>query len=198
VQYSSYLTDNYLDAFRTAAKSHHIRLAHIFFATGKCVPPDEFPVQLENAVIEIMFSLKHYYYGPSTNRFKASKEGNTYSGTIEQVKILWTNTVILLPSNGPTMKPVPQTPPSQKGKNAVGIKHPNLLPPQEGLPSLVKKQRLKGDHECPLIISIPVLLTSGTKASSLSTVNTPQILVDDTLVEGRNVDEVDSLLNLSS
>jgi hypothetical protein len=102
---------------------------------------------LKNAVVEIMFSLKHFYYRqPSmgNNKYKSSKEGNTFSTVIEQVKILQINTVVPSPRGEPTMKSVQQTPPSHKGKNAVGGKRPTLIPPADGSPSLPKRKKIEG------------------------------------------------------
>jgi hypothetical protein len=94
-----------------------------------------------------MFSLKHYYYGPPTgnSKFKSSKEGNTFSAAIEQVKILQTNTVAVRPHGEPTMKSVQRTPPSHKGKSSIGDKRPNLSPLQESSPSPAKKKKREGE-----------------------------------------------------
>jgi hypothetical protein len=147
--YCSYLPDNCVEPYTTAAKTHHICLAPIFFADGKRVPADELTIRLENAVVEVMFSLKHFYYGRPTarmgsNKYKSTKEGNTFSTVIAQVKILQTNTVVPSPRSEPTMKSVQQTPPSQKGKFAIGTKRPTPNPPTEASPSPTKKKKGEG------------------------------------------------------
>ena len=146
MEYGSYLPDHIIEAFRNASKTHHIHLAPIFFPNGKRISPDEFPICLENAVVEIMFSLRHYYYtGPTTTgRFKPSgKEGNTFTGTIEQIKILQLNTVVPPPLREPTIKNIQQTP--EKGKAPdVGSKRPNALPPTESSPTQAKKKKIEG------------------------------------------------------
>jgi len=136
-----------VERFQSAARSHHIRLAPVFFPNGKRISPDEFPIRLENAVVEIMFSLRHYYYaGPTmTSKFKPSKEGNTFTGMIEQVKILQLNTVVPSPLCEPTMKSIQPTP-SGKGKAPMEKKRPNARPPTETSPSQAKKQRLEGEY----------------------------------------------------
>ena len=146
-EYCSYLPNHLVERFQSAARSHHICLAPFFFPNGKCISPDEFSIQLENVVVEIMFSLQHYYYaGPTTtSKFKPSKEGNTFTGRIEQVKILQLNTVVPSPLCEPTMKSIQLTP-SGKGKAPMGKKCPNALPLTETSPSQAKKQRLEGEY----------------------------------------------------
>jgi hypothetical protein len=134
--------------FQSCAKSHHIRIAPVFLPNGKAVPVDELRIRLDNAIVEVMFSLKHYYYrGPSGgNRFKSTKEGNTFTGTIEQVKILQVNAVIPSPRREPTMKTIQQTPPKDKNNasGSVCSKRPSILPPTEASPSKSKRLRFGG------------------------------------------------------
>jgi len=152
-KYCSYIPDTYVDAYRSTSKTHHICLAPIFFPNGKRVEPDEFLIRLDNALLEIMFTLRHYYY-PATKKSNTTSKGwfnnrtasNTYTATIEQIKILHINPVIRSPIREPTMKSIQHTPPSQKGKGSTDQtrKRITLLPPTDGSPSNLKKKRVEG------------------------------------------------------
>ena len=144
MEYGSYLPDTYTDAFRSTAKTHHIRLIPVFLPNGKCVGPAELPIRLENAVIEVMFSLKHYYYGPISGNFKQTKVGNTFTATIEQVTIVQLNTVIPTPHRELTMKSIQLTPPSKKGKTPAPAKRIASQSPTESSPSPPKKKKNEG------------------------------------------------------
>jgi hypothetical protein len=169
VEYGSYLPDGCIESFRTTAKTHHIRLAPVFLPNGKRVSPDELPIRLENAVVEVMFSLKHYYYGPTTGKFKQTKVGNTYTATIDQITILQVNTTIPSPLREPAMKTIQSTPPSRKGKEPVGTKRASSQPPTESSPSSSKKKKLQGAYHlsrCLLKLPLTVAVPKGSTSSS--------------------------------
>jgi hypothetical protein len=92
MQYGSYLSHSCINVFTSTAKTHYIRLLPVFLPDGKLVNTAELPVQLENAVIEMMFSLKHYYYGPTAGKFEQGQVENMFMGTIKQITILQANT----------------------------------------------------------------------------------------------------------
>jgi hypothetical protein len=171
-QYTSYLPDSCTDAFRSAAKTHHIRHIPVFLTSGKLVPTEELLIRLEDAVVEVMFSLKHYYYGPATNKFKQTKVGNTFTATIEQVTILQINTITPSPLREPAMKTILSTPPNAKGKTPVRSKRASSHPPLECSPSQSKKTRIEGIyHRRPLVGSLTVLDAGASSSSSTITQN---------------------------
>jgi hypothetical protein len=138
-----------------------------------------------------MFTLKHYYYRPisGNSRFKSSKEGNTFSTAIEQVKILQINTVVPAPRAQPTMKSIQQTPPSQKGKSSVGAKRPSSLPPTEASPSLAKKKRVEGKNHYLAVANTHSLVKA---SSSTSTINTSsETPAEDIDCDDKSVDDVE-------
>jgi len=142
-KYTSYLPDSCIEAFRSAAKTHHIRHIPVFMPNGKLVPQEELLIRLEGAIVEVMFSLKHYYYGPTTGKYKQNKVGNTFTATIEQVSILQANLVTLSPHREPAMKTLQSTP-SKKGKGPMDTKRGPSGPPLEASPSQSKKARVEG------------------------------------------------------
>lgn len=144
LEYGSYLPDTYADAFFSTAKTHHVRLIPVFLPNGKCVGPVELPIRLENAVIEVMFTLKHYYYGPIAGNFKQTKVGNTFTATIEQVTILQLNTIVPSPRRQPTMKTIQLTPLSKKGKSPARAKRFSSQSPTESSPSPPKRKKNEG------------------------------------------------------
>ena len=154
-EYCSYVQDHYVEVFHTAAKTHHIRLPPVFFANGTLVNPDELPIRLDNALVEIMFHLKHYYYppsgGPGTNKFKTNKSwgnnesgGNTFTATIDQVKILKANNVIPSPVRQPTMKAIQGMPQPKNNEQTIPRKRTSSLSPSEASLSRPKKGKNKG------------------------------------------------------
>lgn len=80
------------------AEDHDIDIPPIFLANGKLVPASQLPVRLPNALVEVMFTLRHYSIsdikrgnsnrGARSTTGRASAPTNTFSATIEQVKIL--------------------------------------------------------------------------------------------------------------
>jgi len=153
-QYCSYLPDQHVEVFRIAAKTHHIKLPPVFFADGTLVEADELAIRLDNALIEVMFTLKHYYYpantGQGSTKFKPNRpwgnnqsEGNTFTATIAQVRILKANTAPPSPLRQPTLKPIQETPPPKKNQ-ILSQKRRQSLSPSEASPSRPKKPKNQG------------------------------------------------------
>jgi hypothetical protein len=139
-KYCSYVPDDYVDAFRNTAKTHHIRLAPIFLSNGKRVIPDQYSIRLENALVEVMFTLHHYYY-PGT---KGKPATNTFSATIQQVKVLEAQPSIPSSVREPTMMAIQRTPDRLKGKEKVGSKRAEASSSVEDSPTPLKKLRSEG------------------------------------------------------
>jgi len=154
-QYCLYLPDHLVDTFRMAAKTHHIRVAPIFFPDGSLVQPDEWAIRLDNVLLEVMFTLKHYLYGSANkagnSKYKYNKnwtsdqaETNTFTATIVQVKIIEANTIVPSPVGQPTMKSVEKTPSPEKGKQVQCQKRATPASAIEDSPSRQKKSRVQG------------------------------------------------------
>jgi hypothetical protein len=138
--------DDYVEAFRATAKTHHIRLAPIFFSNGKHVSPDQYVICLENALVEVMFSLRHYYY-PG---FKGKTESNTFTATLDQIRILKVGPVIRSPAREPTMKSLPRTPATQIKQGTVTLKRTEATSVLEESLTRAKKIRVIGTVPAPL------------------------------------------------
>jgi hypothetical protein len=164
-KYASYLPDSCMDACRSTAKTYPICRISVFLARGKLVPTEGLLIRLEDALVEIMFTLKHYYYGPSTGKFKQTKVGNTFTTTIEQVTILLTNTPIPSSIHEPTMKSIQLTPSNAKGKSSMSTKRHSSQLPMETSPSPSKKKKeMEGIYH----LHVVMLLLTNLKASSSS------------------------------
>jgi hypothetical protein len=80
------------------AEDHNIDIPPIFLTSGKLIPPSQLAVRLPNALVEVMFTLRHYFISETkkgnSNRFRSSAgrgNTNTFTATVEQVKILKSN-----------------------------------------------------------------------------------------------------------
>jgi hypothetical protein len=183
-----------MDIFRQTAKSNYIRLAPVFFSDGRRVKIDQLPIRLENATIEIMFSLRHYYYAVNKNN---RADSNTFTATIEQIRILQSNPTTGTPLREPSMKTLQLTPASQKGK---GTKRTQLESEQEDSPSKPKKTRqLEGMNLLHIRHLLSNLPKASSSASTLDRPNTPLFLshemseeLDETVSENPNDNELNS------
>jgi hypothetical protein len=141
-----------------------------------------------------MFSLKHFYYAGSTGGTKfrkvQGKEGNTYTGTIEQIKILQVNPVIPSPHREPTMKSVKSSPSSNKGKTTLGSKRPNVSPPAETSPSKSKRLRIEGRFSSVTNAACNDLLSESSSSSTIDETE-PLARKDDSFAED---DEVTTII----
>lgn len=83
----AHTTDNYLvpahfkDIFETIALDHDVDIPPVFLANGKLVCPSELAVRLLNALVKVMFTLRHCYITDNNKKANASrflgKQGNS-------------------------------------------------------------------------------------------------------------------------
>jgi hypothetical protein len=80
------------------AEDHDIDIPPVFLSNGKLIPPSQLAVRLPNALVEVMFTLRHYFitekkkFTASSSRTPAGRgTSNTFTATVEQVKILTSN-----------------------------------------------------------------------------------------------------------
>jgi hypothetical protein len=138
-EYASFLAKDYVEPFRSTSTTHHICIPPIFFPSGDLVDGDELPARLDNAIVEIMFTLQHFYYA-----YKGKSPSNSYMAVIQQAKILFTAPPSTSADQQLIMKTIVPTPPSQKGKQTAASKRYAQSPPPDASPSASKKIRLEG------------------------------------------------------
>jgi hypothetical protein len=77
------------------AEEYNIDIPPVFLTNAKLVPASQLAIRMPNALVEVMFSLRHYAIvdnkkGNSNrpNRSGGKQDCNTFTATVEQIKVL--------------------------------------------------------------------------------------------------------------
>ena len=85
------------NVYDTVAEEFDIDLPPIFLQDGKLVPPSQLTIRMPDALVEVMFSLRHYLIAENKkgsnprSGFRGpvkTEPSNTFTATIEQIRIL--------------------------------------------------------------------------------------------------------------